>query len=258
MLKNSKYIFAFSIALLVFGCAQQTRFVTDNGADSDWSRAKNLFERQRYYRAAQLLRDITLNYSGSAFIDSAYLYLGRAGFEQGDYFVASDDFKRLVQQFPSSPMAGAAAFYESRCNYELAPDFRLDQTYTETAFTGFQRFLEDYPQNEYADSAYAYITKCREKLAHKGFAAMKLYLKIEEYASVVIYADALLSDYYDTSWADEAAYDKVRALVKLDENEKAVAAIADYKRRFPTGKFSDRIETISRTLNAQQEQAAKP
>ena len=258
MQKFSQYVLLILFALLLFGCSSKTQFITDDGADADWTRAKNLFERERYYRAAQLLRDITLNYSGSAFIDSAYYYLARAGFEQSDYFVSADDFKRLVTQFPSSPLAGNAAFYESRCYYELAPDFRLDQTYTEQAFDGFQRYLEDYPQNQYADSAYAYMAKCRDKLARKSFAALKLYLKIEEYASAVIYADAMLADFYDTVYADEAAYDKVRSLVKLEETEKATAAITDYKRRFPEGKFLDKIEELSRTLKVTTEQAATP
>lgn len=258
MLNLTRYAFSAVLFVVFAGCSSQTQFVTEDGAETDWKRAKNLFERERYFRASQLLRDITLNYSGSAFIDSAYFFLGKSGFEQADYFVAADDFKRLVQQFPSSHLAGAAAYYESRCYYELAPDFRLDQTTTEQAFDGFQRFLEDYPQSEFADSAYSYMAKCRDKLAHKVFAAMKLYLKVEEYASAVIYADALLTDYYDTSWADEAAYEKIRALVKLDEFEKAGAAVTDYKRRFPSGKFMSKVDEQERTLMMRTEQAATP
>lgn len=258
MFKTSRYLVQIMALLLFVGCASQTQFVTQDGADADWQRAKKLYERERFYRASQLLRDITLNYSGSAFIDSAYYLLGRAGFEQADYIVAADDFRRLVQQFPSSQLAGSAAYYESRCYYELAPDYRLDQTTTEQAFDGFQRFLEDYPQSEFADSAYAYMAKCRDKLAHKVFAALKLYLKVEEYAAAVIYADAVLSDYYDTRWADEAAYEKVRSLVKLDEIEKAIAAAKDYKRRFPAGKFLGKVEELEKTLDVGTEQAATP
>jgi len=253
-----KYVFVLLLGLLLWGCSSQSRFVSEAGVDADWTRAKDLFARERYFRAQQLLRDITLNYSGSTIIDSAYFYLARAGFEQGDYLVAADDFKRLVQQFPSSELAAGANYYESRCYFELAPDYRLDQSYTEQALGGFQRFLEDYPQSEYADSGYAYIDKCRDKLAHKSFAALKLYFKLQEYASCVIYADALLTDYYDTSWADEAAYDKIRSLVKLEEREKAQTAVSDYQRRFPDGKFKSRVEDMSRTLAAGQEQAIAP
>lgn len=255
MLKHTLLIFSF---MLVVGCASQTRFVSDDGADVDWQRARGLFERERYYRAAQLLRDITLNYSGSNFIDSAYFYLGRAEFEQGNYLVASDDFRRMVQTFPSSPLTGHAAFYESRCQFEMAPDFRLDQTYTEQAFDGFQRFLEDYPQSEYADSAYTYMAKCRDKLARKVFAALKLYVKIEEWASAVIYSDAILADYYDTSFADEAAYEKLHSLLKLDEYEKAQAAATDYRRRFPNGVYLDKVAALELEIKAAPVQAATP
>ncbi|MBK6765827.1 MAG: outer membrane protein assembly factor BamD [bacterium] len=255
---HSKYILILLLGLLLWGCSSQTRFVSEAGVDTDWARAKDLFARERYFRAQQLLRDITLNYSGSTIIDSAYFYLARAGFEQDDYLVAADDFKRLVQQFPSSKLADGATYYESRCYFELAPDFRLDQSYTDQALGGFQRFLEDYPQSEYADSAYAYIDKCRDKLAHKSFAALKLYFKLEEFASCVIYADALLTDYYDTSWADEAAYDKIRALVKLDEPGRAQAAITDYQRRFPQGRYRGKVDDLARTFASGQVQSPAP
>ncbi len=258
MTRIFRYILIALLGLLLFGCTSQTRFLSDEGVIADWERAKDLFARERYFRAQQLLRDITLNYSGSAIIDSAYFYLARAGFEQGDYIVAADDFRRLVQQFPSSNLASGAAYYESRCYFELAPDFRLDQAYTEQAFGGFQRFLEDYPQSEYADSGYAYISKCRDKLAHKSFAALKLYFKLEEYAATVIYADALLTDYYDTSWADEAAFDKIRALIKLEETERAQSAVTDYQRRFPQGKFRGKVEELLRQLAANGEQPVAP
>ncbi|MCB1059809.1 MAG: outer membrane protein assembly factor BamD [Calditrichaeota bacterium] len=257
MSKFLSYAYLILVVALLIGCTSQTRFISDEGADSDWNRAKSLFERERYYKASQLLRDITLNYSGSAFIDSAYYYLALSGFEQQDYFVAADDFRRLVQQFPSSHLAGNAAYFEARCNYEMAPDYRLDQTFTEQAFDEFQRYLEDYPQNEFADSAYTYMGKCRDKLAEKRYMALKLYLRLQEYASAVIYSDAILSDFYDTKYADEAAFEKVRSLVKLKESEKAVAAVADYKRRFPDGKFLQRIISIESSLHATEDQAAK-
>lgn len=255
---SSRRLIVLLLALLVFGCAQQTRFISDKGVEADWERAKDLFARERYYRAQQLLRDITLNYSGSSIIDSAYFYLGLAGFEQADYIVAADDFRRLAQQFPSSPLAAGAAYYESRCQFELTPDYRLDQTYTEQALSGFQRFLEEYSQNEYTDSAYVYLSKCREKLARKQFAGLKLYLKLQEFASVVIYSDAILADYYDTSFADEAAYDKIRALMKLNENVRAQAAIADYNRRFPQGRFRQAVGNLSRQIELDAEQAKAP
>ncbi|MCB9366957.1 MAG: outer membrane protein assembly factor BamD [Calditrichaeota bacterium] len=246
------------LGVLFLGCASKTRFVSDQGVEADWARAKSLFERERFYRAQQLLRDITLNYSGSAIIDSAYFYLGLAGYEQEDYVIAADDFRRLVQQFPSSPLAAGAAYYESLCQFEQTPDYRLDQSFTEQAFNGFQRFLEEYPQNAYTDSAYVYLAKCREKLARKEFAALKLYLKLEEYASVVIYSDAILADYYDTSYADEAAFDKIRALHKLEELERTRMAIADYYRRFPSGKYSGAVRSIERQVGASESQALTP
>lgn len=242
-----KFLFIILVSFLI-GCASQTRYLSDKGVLADWARAKDLYQSERYYRAQKLLRDITLNYSGSAIIDSAYYYLGRAGYEQNDYIVAADDFRRLIQQFPSSALAADAAYYEALCHFELSPDFRLDQTTTEQAFDEFQRFLEDNPAHSLADSAYAYIAKCRDKLGHKQFAALQLYLKLEEYTAAVIYADVVLSDYYDTQWADQAGFDKIRALMKLKEYDSAITAVTDYRRRFPEGKYRARVDAIDKDL----------
>ncbi|MBI5059698.1 outer membrane protein assembly factor BamD [candidate division KSB1 bacterium] len=204
-------------------------------ADEAWSRAMDLFRRERYYRAQQILRDITLNYSGSAFIDSAQFYLARTSFEQDDYIIAADEFHRLITQYPFSKLVGDAAYWEGRCYYEQAPSYALDQEYTTKAFDTFQRFLEDNAGHALTDSAYRYITFCREQLAHKEFAAAELYFRLQEYASAALYADIVLSDYYDTSWAESAQYLKARCFASLKDWPRARDESKAYLDRYPTG-----------------------
>jgi outer membrane assembly lipoprotein YfiO len=213
-------------------------------ADEAWSRAMNLFNREHYYRAQQLLLDITLNYSGSAFIDSAQFFLARCNFEQDDYVSAADEFHRLITQYPFSKLAGDASFWEARCYYEQSPSYALDQEYTTKSFDTFQRFLEDNPDHALADSAYRYISLCRDKLAHKEFASAELYYRLAEYASAALYADAVLTDYYDTSWIDAAQSLKARCYAALKDWPHAAEAAKLYLDRYAEGKRRGEMQTL--------------
>lgn len=216
-------------------------------ADAAWIRAKDLFERGKYYRAQELLKAIALNYSGSEFIDSSQFMVGRCSFELGDHLVAADEFRRVITQYPTSKVAGEAAYYEARSMYELSPAFTLDQETTERALDAFQRYLEEYPGHAQADSAYKYLGLAREKLAHKDYAAAELYSRMEEYSSAALYADLVLSDYYDTSWSEPALFLKGETLLKLGEFGQARDVLTDYITRYPDGRSVERAKTLIAT-----------
>lgn len=238
-------LLAAVLLILAGGCAKRGHRLSEDGVNVDWARAMDLFERERYYRAQQLLKDITLNYSGSAIIDSAYFYLGRCSYELNDYLVAADEFNRVVSRFPSSTLAGDAAFYEALSYYELAPHYSLDQQFTTKAFDVFQRFLEDYSGHALSDSAYAYMAAAREKLALKEYRAAELYYQIGEYASAILYSQALLSNYYDTSMAERAQFLIGRSYYRLKDWKRANEELDNYLRRFPDGsKFARATELM--------------
>jgi outer membrane protein assembly factor BamD len=228
-------LFILGLSIVGFvGCMKSSHQEIPTAQES-WHKALDLFNRERYQRAQTVLKDIILNFSGSTIIDSAQFYLARTQYELRDYVDAADEFHKLISLYPSSGLAGAASFYEALSNYQLSPIYSLDQEFTIKSFDAFQRFLEDYPNHSYADSAYKYIALCREKLAHKEYAAADLYFNLDEYASAVLYADLVLSNYYDTSFADEAQFLKVRSYVSLKEWPRAKQELDTYVTKYPNG-----------------------
>ncbi len=216
------------------------------GAEEAWQKALNYFHHERYFRAQQLLKDFVLNYSGSAQIDSAQFYLGLTTFELDDYLAAAEEFKRVETNYPFSKLVGDAAYYEALCYYTLAPHYQLDQTYMTQALDAFQRFLEEHAGHALQDSAYAYISRCRDQLGHKEFAATKLYFDLGEYASVVLYADYVLSNYYDTRWAPPAQFLKARSFEKLKDYGRARQEFQTYLDKYPNGPAA---AAVRRALN---------
>jgi outer membrane protein assembly factor BamD len=233
--------------LLAAGCAKRARETSLLGVEADWNRAKTLYERERYSSAQKILREVTLNYSGSAIVDSAYFLLGMTSFELGDYLVAADEFERLVSRFPSSTLAGDANFYKAKSNFELSPSYSLDQDFTVKAFDDFQRFLEDYPDHALADSAYYFIDVCRNKMALKIFRAGELYFTLGQYASSALYADVVLANYYDTPFAERAQFLKARSYYELKDWSRAKTELESYLQKFPDGASAFRVRQLLET-----------
>lgn len=239
-------LFVVIAALLTAGGCARRRTREQLGPTEAWEKAKSLFERERYVRAREILRDIALNYSGSAIIDSAQFYLGRTSFELRDYLIAADEFHRVVNQFPYSATAGDAMYYEARSYYEEAPSYQLDQAYTRKALERFQQFLEDHNGHALTDSGYHYLNRCRDKLARKEYTAARLYHDLGEYASAILYATVVLDNYYDTAYAPAAQFLKGRSYFALKDWDRAQREL----QAFLDGNPHDRFRVRARQMLA--------
>lgn len=221
---------------LLSGCAKSVRRAELLGPQESFRTALRLYERERYFRAQESLKDIVLNYSGSAIIDSVKFYLGLTYFQMREYLTAADEFQRVRQLYPQSPVAASAQFYVALSYFKLAPSYALDQQYTTKALDEFQRFLEDYQGHSLDPEAQKYIDECRDRLARKQYVASLLYFKMNEYASCVLYADVVLADYYDTRWAGAAQFLKAKCFIALKDDLRAAEELEKFLAKYPARK----------------------
>jgi outer membrane protein assembly factor BamD len=229
----SSVIVLLLLGVLLSGCAKSIRQTELLGPQVSFRKALHLYEREHYFKAQQVLKDIVLNYSGTAVIDSAKFYLGLTYFQLRDYLTAADEFQRLEQRYPQSPVAANAQFYVALSYFKLAPSYALDQEYTTRALDEFQRFLEDYGDHPLQPDAQKYIAECRDQLGRKEYAAALLYFKMNEYASSVLYADVVLADYYDTRWAGAAQFLKAKCFLALKDNARAAEELEKFLTKYP-------------------------
>jgi outer membrane protein assembly factor BamD len=265
LLKNLRSIISSALLLAIVagaislaGCAKSSPGDQVLGPEVAWQKAKNLFAREKYLKAQQILKDITLNYSGAAIIDSVQFLLGRTYYELDEYLTAADQFHKMVEQYPQSALGGDASYWESRCYYEQAPGYQLDQDNTTKALQGFQRFLEEHPQHAMTDSAYKYLSLCRDKLAHKEYAAAKLYYDLGEFASSVLYADVVLANYYDTSWAGPSQFLKGRSFFDIQDWTRSQKELQAYVDKYPSGQFVLRAREMIAAANKRLNTATRP
>ena len=246
MKTKQRYIKPLVLLLLIAlfaGCAKQARREIP-GPEESFRKAMKLYNRERYYQAQELLKDIALNYSGSTIIDSTKLYLGLTYYHLHDYLTAADEFQRVRELYPTSTVAPTAQYYLAMSYLGLAPSYALDQKYTHKALTEFQRFLEDYGDHPWKQEAQEHLQECRDKLARKEYAAALLYYKMNEYASCVLYSDGVLADYYDTRWAGAAQLLKAKCYLALKDDTRAAEELEKFLAKY-TGR---KEETEARAL----------
>jgi outer membrane protein assembly factor BamD (BamD/ComL family) len=116
--------------------------------EEQWELAKRAFEYENYLDAVDILNVFTLNYSGSALIDSAQFLLGECHFALHEYILAESEYQRLVQNLPQSPLVDDARLKMVLCNLYLSPAYPRDQKYTEKTSQVARDFLQDYASTD--------------------------------------------------------------------------------------------------------------
>ena len=113
-------LFVTVLTLLVVGCSSTGKLTKDN-AEDQYATAQDLYERGKYYQAAEAFRLIVFNYSGVSFIDSVQYYLGMCYYNDEDYILAVAEFRRLTRNFPHSSLADDGQLMIGKCYYLSAP-----------------------------------------------------------------------------------------------------------------------------------------
>ena len=76
------------------------------------------------------------------------------------------------------------------------------------------------------------ITDLRIKLARKDYEAGRMYLKLEEYDTALIYFRSVLNHYYDTSFSDDARIGIIFTHILNDNYAGANSYFKSQKERF--------------------------
>ena len=195
------------LGLLAFlsGCGSAPPKATMD-AEDQFLLAKERYDHGKHLDAQIEFQKLIWNFPGSDYVDDAHYYLAECFFCQEDYLAATHEYQRLTSSFSQSPFAGPAQYKIGLCYYEQSLPVYLDQDFTDKTIRELRIFLEDYPNSDYVPEAQKLLLASRTKLAHKDLLNGKLYYKMKEYVSAIIYLEELLENYHDTKWAADAQY----------------------------------------------------
>jgi outer membrane protein assembly factor BamD len=235
MHKIKKLVILLAIAFTFVYCGQTAYNTRGLEQYDQFQFAKKLFNDGEYKESQIVFDRIARLNIVSEWSDSAQYLLGEAYFKDKSYILAQSEFDRLVRGLPGSLLVKDAYFKIAQCYFMLSPKSSLDQDYSLKAIQAYDRFLAQYP----FDTTYKEIIndnkdKLTDKLAKKEFEIAHLYYKMGDYGAAIVYYDFILTnpEYYNSSYAKKALYEKALSQKKLKKFKEAQESLQIFLEQF--------------------------
>lgn len=249
-MKYYLFLTAALLAIFFFGCSRSSSSDLNNIDDPDKAFALALknFNNKDYVDAIEDFSLMKVKFSGTNVSDKVQYYLGLSYQMQEEYILAAYEFEYLLKNYTTSSLAVEGRYRLALCYYGMSPKYSLDQTYTYQAITELKNFLELYPADKNAPEAEKKIRELRNKLALKELKSAELYNTMEDYRAATIYYENVVSEYFDTDWADDALYGKLQTLITRKKTAEAKVEVERFETRFPKSDLLPKVKIIKSTL----------
>ena len=193
----------FLIRVFIVCCGNKNIHVEED-LSPRFDKAMEYFDRGKFPRARDEFDYIIMTDPGSKIANESQYYMAEALFRMKEYSEASISFDRYVRFSPDYTKIEKARYRICECAILSSNTYQREQSQTHRALEQLQMFIEDFPASDLVIDAENCILELRIKLAQKDFEVGRMYLKLEEYESALIYFRSVLNNYYDTSIADDA------------------------------------------------------
>jgi len=249
-----KYI-TFLLVIGLFACkSQYEQLRTSNDPERILTASLQYYDQEEYLKAQTLFEQIIPFYRGKELAEELYFKFAYTHYYMKDYMLSAHYFKSFTTTYYNSPKKEEAAFMSAYSNYRLSPNFRLDQTSSQTAIADLQTFINTYPSSPRVDEANQLIDEMRSKMEEKAFHQGKLYYDLKNYNSAITSFEGMLKDFPETQraqevrflildssydWAIKSVYDKreERLLSTIELAEK-------FKNKYPASPYAGNVMDI--------------
>ncbi len=243
---NVLRIFSILFCIIVsVSCFNQKTGLEDD-LKKKFEKGLTLFEKGKYARAQEQFDYIVMNSPGSYIAIDAQYYLAESLFNTKNFFEASDEYTKYIRWSDDHSKIEESRYRICECALLSTGKYQNDQTETREALTLLQEFIDIYPASQYREVAEESVNAIRNKLAQKEFEAGRLYLKLEEFSSAIIYFNSVLEEYYDTEFADRARTGIIFAHYLNDDLELAKSYLEENGSHFTS---KDQLLNANRILN---------
>ncbi len=208
----------FAICVLS-SCKSQFETVRSSNDPKLILKAADQYYTEKDYYKAQALYELSIPFfRGKAEAEDLFYNYAYTHYYLEEYILASHYFKQFSQTFYNSERREEAAFMAAYSNYELSPNSKLDQTFTQKAIDGLQEFVNAYPRSERIEQCNEIMDDLRLKQEKKAFDQGALYFKISQYQSALASFEIMLKDYPESKRAEEVRMMMIKASYILADN----------------------------------------
>jgi outer membrane protein assembly factor BamD len=205
--------------LSFFSCKSEFEKIRASGnTELIYKKAFEYYEQQEYMRAQTLFELIIPAYRGKPELEKVYFTYSDTYYKLSKFIMANYYFKNFATTFPTSSLKEEAEFMAAFSNYQMSPNFRLDQTYSDKAVEEFQTFVNTYPNSQRVKECNRLIDEMRLKLEKKVFEEGKLYFDLKQYQAATVTFENLLKDFPETNNSEQVRYLIAKGSYLLAEN----------------------------------------
>ena len=229
--------------ILLAGCGKQDVHLEED-LSPRFEKAKRYFDKGKYARAKDEFDYIIMADPGSKISNESQYYMAESMFQIEEYDEASIAFDRYVRFSPDYSKIEKARYRICECAINFSNSYQREQSQTHRALEQLQMFIEDFPASDLINDAEDAMLALRLKLAQKDYEVGRMYLKLEEYDSALVYFRSVLNHYYDTSFSDDARVGIIFTHILNDNREGAKSYFKSQKDRFLSENKYNEAETL--------------
>lgn len=164
-------------------------------------------------------------------VAEARYMLGECRVRDGDYLQASQDLRRVADEFPNHELASIALLRAADALARLWKRPELDPTYGEQALSTYSEVLSRFPQSEAAAHARERSAELTDRFALKELRTGDFYFRLRAFDSAIISYRLVVARYQESRHAPAALLKLVEIYHRIGYAEEA-AETCEHLRRF--------------------------
>lgn len=257
-MKKNWFIRFFGILVIgfaLYSCKSDFETIRTSGDPKLlYKKAMEYYQKEDYQRAQTLLELLVSSVRGTKEAEEVYFKYAYSYFYLENYVLASYYFNNFVNTFGGSALREEAEFMSAFSHYKLAPNFRLDQTYSQKAIDELESFVNTHPESTRIKECNSLIDELRAKQERKSFEAAKLYYNLRYYQAAMQAYENVIKDFPETARAEEVRYLIMRSSYLLAQNsilekredryKQCLKFAEEFLERYPKSQYFDQAKTF--------------
>jgi outer membrane protein assembly factor BamD len=193
------------LGMVLTRCAQNQ--VAGDDAEGIYKEAEEAFKDERYIIALEKFREVKNRYPYSNRATDSELRIADTYFAEESYIESESAYEIFKELHPTHPKSDYVQYRMALSYYMQIPDNAArDLSAAFKAIDAFENLFDKYPNSEFVAKGKEYIVEARKRLAeHEAYVA-DFYFRRQHYLSASYRYAALLKDYSNLGFDEEALY----------------------------------------------------
>jgi outer membrane protein assembly factor BamD len=234
---HAAYLILF---LLLSGCTSKSP--SELSAETLFQEAEEEFKDGRYLIAIEKFRDIKNRFPYSSKAVDSELRIADAYFEQESYIESETAYDIFKELHPTHAKADYVQFRIGLSNFLQIPSHPgRDLTAAYKAIDSFRLLEEKFPSSEYVEKARIHTGAARQKIAEYESYVADFYFRRKHFLSASYRYAALLKDFPDMGYDEEALYRLGESYFRIRMFTNAKDALDRLLGKFPDTSYKSRV-----------------